>query len=117
MPPFRPRFPWWGGDLQTLASRFIGPVPQGPHASERLAIPLDDGTGDTLLATLDRDGRIDDRYRHYPVQLWTLGSGGPRWIFLGGVAVFPACHLAWFTVVQGPLWTAFAAWFRSLPLT
>ena len=40
-----------------------------------------------------------------------------RWIFLGGVAVFPACHLAWFTVVQGPLWTAFAAWFRSLPLT
>ena len=40
-----------------------------------------------LLATLDRDGRIDDRYRHYPVQLWTLGSGGPRWIFLGGEVV------------------------------
>lgn len=40
-----------------------------------------------------------------------------RRIFLGGVAMFPACHLAWFTVVQGPLWVAFAAWFRALPLT
>jgi hypothetical protein len=31
--------------------------------------------------------------------------------------MFPACHLAWFTVVQGPLWVAFTAWFRALPLT
>ena len=21
LPPFRPRFPWWGGDLQTVANR------------------------------------------------------------------------------------------------
>jgi hypothetical protein len=54
LPPFRPRFPWWGGDLQTLASRFLGPVSLRPHDSERLRLPLNDGTGDTLLATLDR---------------------------------------------------------------
>jgi hypothetical protein len=44
-------------------------------------------------------------------------SAHHRRIFGAGVAIFPACHLAWFTVVQGPLWVAFTAWFRSLPLT
>jgi hypothetical protein len=24
LPPFRPRFPWWGGDLQTIANRLRG---------------------------------------------------------------------------------------------
>ena len=43
-------------------------------------------------------------------------SARNRRIFLGGVAIFPACHLAWFTVVQGPLWVAFTAGFRALPL-
>lgn len=52
-PPFRPRFPWWGGDLQTVASRLLPPaVDLGPHASERLRFILPDGTGDTLLAML-----------------------------------------------------------------
>ena len=55
LPSFRPRFPWWGGDLQTLANR-LRPTRASlaPHASERLSFPLQDGTGDTLLATLDR---------------------------------------------------------------
>jgi uncharacterized protein len=54
-PPFRPRFPWWGGDLQTLANRLRGgSVDLAPHAGERLRFPLADGTGDTLLATLHR---------------------------------------------------------------
>jgi hypothetical protein len=44
-------------------------------------------------------------------------SASSRWTFLKGVAAFPACHAAWFTVVQGPQWTAFTAWFRALPLT
>ena len=44
-------------------------------------------------------------------------SARNRRIFLSGVAVFPACHVAWFTVVQSPLWTVFTAWFRALPLT
>ncbi len=54
-PPFKPRFPWWGGDLQTLANR-LRPSRAGlaPHASEPLSFALRDGTGDTLLAMLDR---------------------------------------------------------------
>ena len=52
--PFRPRFPWWGGDLQTIANRFRGADALAPHTSERLKFPLPDGTGDTLLASLDR---------------------------------------------------------------
>ena len=52
-PPFRPRFPWWGGDLQTVASRLLPPaVDLGPHAAERLRFILPDGTGDTMLAML-----------------------------------------------------------------
>ena len=52
-PPFTPRFPWWNGDLQTLANRFIPPPSDlAPHSSERLPFKLADG--DTLLGTLDR---------------------------------------------------------------
>jgi uncharacterized protein len=55
LPPFRPRFPWWGGDLQTIANRFRGvSTSLAPHRTERVTIPLPDGTGDTLLASLDR---------------------------------------------------------------
>jgi predicted alpha/beta-fold hydrolase len=54
VPPFCPRFPWWGADLQTLANR-LRTVPRtlAPHHSERLSFVLPDGTGDTLLANLD----------------------------------------------------------------
>jgi hypothetical protein len=41
---------------------------------------------------------------------------GNRRLFAAGVLIFPAAHLAWFTVVQGPIWIPFAYWFRSLPL-
>ncbi len=55
LPPFRPRFPWWGRDLQTIANRLRGVSRSlAPHASERLAFALPDGTGDMLLASLDR---------------------------------------------------------------
>jgi len=55
LPPFRPRFPWWGGDLQTIANH-LRPLSTAlaPHRSEYLKLPLADGTGDTLLARLDR---------------------------------------------------------------
>ena len=55
LPPFRPRFPWWGGDLQTIANRLRGvSTSLAPHRTDRLSVPLPDGTGDTLLASLDR---------------------------------------------------------------
>lgn len=54
-PSFRPRFPWWGGDLQTVANVLVPPrCDLAPHASERLPVALDDGTGDSLVCTLDR---------------------------------------------------------------
>jgi predicted alpha/beta-fold hydrolase len=55
LPPFRPRFPWWGGDLQTIANQLLRlRMAMAPHRSECLKFPLADGTGDTLLAQLDR---------------------------------------------------------------
>ncbi|WP_296324838.1 alpha/beta fold hydrolase [Reyranella sp.] len=55
LPLFRPRFPWWGADLQTVAN-FVRPLPKdlAPHTSERLIVDLGDGTGDRLACTLDR---------------------------------------------------------------
>lgn len=55
LPPFRPRFPWWGADLQTVANFLRSPKwTLAPHASESLLIDLRDGTGDRLFCTLDR---------------------------------------------------------------
>lgn len=54
-PPFRPRFPWWSADLQTLANRLHPPaIALAPHRTERLSFALPDGTGDVLQASLDR---------------------------------------------------------------
>ena len=55
LPPFRPRFPWWGPDLQTIAV-LLGAkaVDLTPHTSERLCFPMADRTGDILLGMLDQ---------------------------------------------------------------
>lgn len=53
LPPFTQRFPWWGGDLQTLATALIDvPSSLAPGTSERLRFAL--AGGDTMLAMLDR---------------------------------------------------------------
>lgn len=44
-------------------------------------------------------------------------SAPMRRTYLSGVAIFPIVHAGWFTFAQGPAWTSFATWFRSLPLT
>lgn len=54
-PPFRARFPWWGGDLQTVANslrRRGNDLPVGGR--ESLAVALPDGSGDALVCTLNR---------------------------------------------------------------
>jgi len=50
---FNPRLPWWGGDLQTIRN-YAFSVNRALHgkAIERLQVPLDDGSGDRLVATL-----------------------------------------------------------------
>lgn len=39
-----------------------------------------------LLKTLEKDGKLDDHYRHYPVQVWRLGEQ-TLWLALGGEVV------------------------------
>jgi len=51
---FRSRAPWWGGDLQTLRNMLIRALVALPAASERIYLPLSDGSGDRLAAMLDR---------------------------------------------------------------
>lgn len=54
-PAFRPRFPWWGGDLQTLRNYLTrGGWDLSPWPAERLYFELDDGSGDRLQAVLHR---------------------------------------------------------------
>jgi uncharacterized protein len=54
-PTFRPRPPWLGPDLQTLRNTFLPVRPDfSAYASERLTLPLADGSGDRLAARLQR---------------------------------------------------------------
>ena len=54
-PPFRARAPWWGADLQTVRNRliraFVG-MPNWP--AQRIVLPLADGSGDKLIASLNQ---------------------------------------------------------------
>ncbi len=58
---FNPRRPWWGGDLQTIRNYALDVGHALPNrAVERIEVPLRDGTGDRLIASLhlpqvDRD--------------------------------------------------------------
>ncbi|MBL4786707.1 MAG: alpha/beta hydrolase [Cohaesibacteraceae bacterium] len=52
-PVFVPRFPWLGGDLQTLRNTFVGGRDQfATPVGERLLLPMNDGSSDTLAAML-----------------------------------------------------------------
>lgn len=52
-PPFHPRAPWWGPDLQTLRNFFTARSGGRPSlAGERLHLAMKDGSGDRLAALL-----------------------------------------------------------------
>ena len=54
-PPFRPRLPWLGPDLQTLRNTVAPPRPPLlSYPVERLLVPLADGSGDRLAGLLQR---------------------------------------------------------------
>jgi hypothetical protein len=54
-PRFLARPPWWGRDLQTVRNYLRRPVVAlDSYPAERLEFPMPDGTGDTLVATLNR---------------------------------------------------------------
>jgi uncharacterized protein len=54
LPPFRPRLPWWGPDLQTIRSVVVKSRALDGHAGERLYFPFADGSDDRLAAVLNR---------------------------------------------------------------
>lgn len=57
LPSFRPRPPWLGGDLQTVRNFLLRVRPRLDRwPQERLEFPTDDGSGDVLLAMLNRPG-------------------------------------------------------------
>ncbi len=52
---FRPRPPWWGGDLQTVRNNVVTFAGRpAPLPSDRLALDLNDGSGDRLIGALSR---------------------------------------------------------------
>lgn len=52
---FRARFPWYGPDLQTIRNYLVrSPAPKLTSNARRLEFPANDGTGDVMLAVLDR---------------------------------------------------------------
>jgi uncharacterized protein len=56
VPPFRPRPPWWGADLQTLRDTLQAPrFPADRGLAERIPI----GPGEQLLALLDRPAAVE----------------------------------------------------------
>jgi uncharacterized protein len=57
LPDFHDRFPWWGGDLQTLRNQLLrGPEHLGGDTTQVL-IPLSDGSDDRLIAYVDTPPR------------------------------------------------------------
>ena len=63
LPPFRPRFPWLGADLQTI-SILLQPAMADmlPHKSERVCFPMADRSGDILLGMLDHPYGFSNRF-------------------------------------------------------
>ncbi|MDP6980754.1 MAG: alpha/beta fold hydrolase [Myxococcota bacterium] len=53
-PAFEPRAPWWGPDLQTLRNVLVGGPRTSPaEQSDGITLPLLDGSGDVLHASID----------------------------------------------------------------
>jgi predicted alpha/beta-fold hydrolase len=56
-PAFHARWPWLGGDLQTLHNFITHRAPDfAPYPAQRVALPMADGSGDCLSALLNRPG-------------------------------------------------------------
>jgi predicted alpha/beta-fold hydrolase len=60
-PRFLARPPWWGGDLQTIRNYLRKPaIALDPYPAERLEFPMQDGSDDVLVATLNRPPTTED---------------------------------------------------------
>ena len=74
---FRPRPPWWGGDLQTLRNALVTAVFRpAAQPSTRLRFAVDDGSGDQLVGALSRAGQAHDLGRRRPLVVLLHGLAG-----------------------------------------
>ncbi|MCF4165290.1 alpha/beta fold hydrolase [Zavarzinia compransoris] len=74
LPPFRPRPPWLGAHLQTVRNALAKPaVPRVAAGSKALRLPVRDGTGDVLHATLDLPAEVREGL---PLVLMAHGVSG-----------------------------------------
>jgi predicted alpha/beta-fold hydrolase len=74
--PFRERFPWIGGDLQTVRNYLVPPSRiLGRWPGERVEFDAGDGTGDRLLAALHRPDPANAR-RDAPLVVLVHGLTG-----------------------------------------
>lgn len=70
---FNPRLPWWGGDLQTIRNYAFSIDQALPsRAVEQLIVPLDDGSGDQLVASL----HLPQEDRNRPLVVLIHGISG-----------------------------------------
>ncbi|MEM8976654.1 MAG: alpha/beta fold hydrolase [Pseudomonadota bacterium] len=53
VPVFKPRAPWWGGDLQTMRNQFAARFQPFDSITQRLEFPLPHGAGDRMLGMLE----------------------------------------------------------------
>ncbi len=64
-PSFQARPPWLGGDLQTVRNTVLNRVGLRPDLrpwpGERLSLPMQDGTGDAMMAMLHRPDAVTGR--------------------------------------------------------
>lgn len=75
LPPFRPRLPWLGGDLQTIRNALVKPRPPIENwPAEPISFDMADGTGDRLHGLLHRPKEEHGR----PLVLLIHGLGGTR---------------------------------------
>lgn len=76
-PRFLARPPWWGGDLQTLRNYLRPPrLDLDCYPGERLEFPMNDRTGDVLLAALNRPAAIPEDGRRRPLAILIHGLTG-----------------------------------------
>ena len=87
-PSFQYQRPWWGPDLQMIHNKlFAPPVTLDDHARQSLILPLDDGSGDALAATLFTPAT---QRQNAPLVILVHGLGGSA---ASGYVQVSASHL------------------------
>ena len=78
-PDYKPRSPWLNADLQTLCNKIAPPEHQlDKYVHSPLLLPLEDGSGDALVATLYLPDMPEHNNRSFstPLIVFIHGLGG-----------------------------------------